>query len=423
MLERGDAPRARPRPPAPVGGGSGVSYAPAPRPLYAMSRLHLAAMSDGIGLWQHARGSQPDPRFGYCTDDVARNLAVDVLHARAGVSPAVEASVSRSLTFLVDAFDRPSGRFRNFRGADGGWLDAGGSEDSHARALVGLAAVMAEMPGTEPADRAGRLFERALPAARGFGALRAISAAILACDSACEAGLSSAVMPTYELLADRLKEAFEAVAESVSVREMDRFEIPCDPVPGGRPGGPAERSEWLWPEPVLTYENALMPHALIVAGERLGRPAPLAIGCAVLDWLIEVQAGDGGVFSPVGNSRWWPRRGRRSRFDQQPIEAEAMVSAALAAFRVTGRWCYPAAAETAYGWFLGDNDLGVALADPVSGSCFDGLTPAGVNRNQGAESTLMWLIALERMRELRGGHIAPEPVMAAEPGDGRSLWP
>jgi hypothetical protein len=380
-------------------------------------------MSDGIGLWQHARGEEPDPRFGYCTDDMARNLVVDVLHSRGGRSPAIEASISRSLTFLEDAFDRPSGRFRNFRGAGGGWLEAEASEDSQARALAGLAAVMAELPGTAPADRAGRLFERALPAAPGFSALRAISGAILACNSACEAGLSSAVMPTYELLADRLTEAFDTVAESVAAPGVDPFENPCDPVRARRPGGAAEPIEWLWPEPVLTYENALLPQALIVAGERLGRPAPLAMGCAVLDWLIETQAGDGGVFSPVGNSHWWPRRGQRSRFDQQPIEAAAMVSAALDAFRVTSRWCYPAAAETAYGWFLGDNDLGVALADPVDGSCFDGLTPGGVNRNQGAESTLMWLTALERIRELRGRQAEPGPVTAAETGDDRSLWP
>ena len=97
----------------------------------------------------------------------------------------------------------------------------------------------------------------------------------------------------------------------------------------------------------------------------------------MLDWLIEVQAGDGGVFSPVGNSHWWPRTGQRSQFDQQPIEAASMVSAAADAFRATGRRRYLDAAEAAYGWFLGDNDLGLALADPARGACFDGLTPGG----------------------------------------------
>jgi hypothetical protein len=121
----------------------------------------------------------------------------------------------------------------------------------------------------------------------------------------------------------------------------------------------------------------------------------------VLDWLIDVQTSDSGGFSPIGNSHWWHRTAERSQFDQQPIEASTMVSAAAVALRATGCKRYLDAAEAAYGWFLGDNDLGVALADPARGACYDGLTPTGPNENQGAESTLMWLTALEQMRELR----------------------
>jgi hypothetical protein len=121
----------------------------------------------------------------------------------------------------------------------------------------------------------------------------------------------------------------------------------------------------------------------------------------VLDWLIEVQIGESGGLSPIGNKAWWPRTAERSQFDQQPIEAATMVAAAADAFRATGRRHYLRAAEIAYGWFLGDNDLGVPLADPASGGCQDGLTPRGPNKNQGGESTLMWLTALEQIRELR----------------------
>lgn len=374
---------------------------PARRPLYPICRAHLDALGDDIGLWQHARGAVPDKRFGYCTDDVARSMVVDVLHSRELTWAAVDDGIGRSLTFLEGAFDGGSGRFRNLRTAGGRWLDADASEDCHARALVGLAAVIGEIPDTRTADRADRLFELALPAAESFGQPRPISAALLACDSAIETGWPSEAYPTFERLAIRLVETFGGVATRpalVSARD-DRL-----PTAGrGQIGQTGQRlvSEWPWPEPVLTYENALMPHSLIAAGRRLRQDDLVAGGCAMLDWLIEVQTGEEGVFSPVGNKGWWPRNGHRSQFDQQPIEAATLLAAAAAAFNTTGRPRYLDAAEAAYGWFLGDNDVGVAVADPARGACHDGLAPDGVNQNQGAESTLMWLTAVELMRELR----------------------
>ncbi len=354
-------------------------------------------MATEMGLWQHARGAEPDARFGYCTDDVARSLVVDVLHSRELGWAAVDASVRRSLRFLKEGFDHTSSRFLNFREADGRWLDDGASEDCHARALVGLAAVMVEVPGTELADQARQFFIRALPAAQSFGALRPISAALLACDSAIKAGLSAEAGPAFGYLAARLAEA-------------------CPPQGAGTPGFGDPTAEWLWFEPVLTYENTLAARALIAAGVRLGQPSLLARGCSVLDWLIDVQTSESGQFSPIGNKGWWPRMAERSQFDQQPIEAASMVAAAADAYRATGYQRYLDAAERAYGWFLGDNDRGLRLADPGSGGCQDGLTQWGPNKNQGGESTLMWLTALEDIRALRrsiqSGFV---PVDSAQP--------
>jgi hypothetical protein len=124
-------------------------------------------------------------------------------------------------------------------------------------------------------------------------------------------------------------------------------------------------------------------------------------GCLVLDWLIEVQTSPSGAFSPVGNKGWWSRGSARSHFDQQPIEAMALLLAAETALAATDDDRYRRAAEMAYGWFLGANDGGVAVAIPLTGACYDGLTPIGLNQNQGAESTLAWLTALEHMRVLR----------------------
>jgi hypothetical protein len=341
-------------------------------PLYPVSRVHLDALSTDLGIWQHARGVEPDRQFGYCTDDVARLVIVDVLHSRELGWPAVDASARRSLRFLQNAYDHTSGRFLNFRDADGVWLDVPASEDCHARALAGLAAMMVEVPGTELAGRARQICLRALPASLSFGALRSVSATLLALDSVIKAGLPAEAGPAFGRLAARL---VEVVGEPTA--------------------------EWPWSEPILTYENAIVPRALIAAGLRLGQPALLAKGCSVLDWLIDVQTGEAGGFSPIGNKTWWSRTAGRSQFDQQPIEAASMVAAAADAYRATGRQRYLHAAEAAYGWFLGDNDLGVPLAIPASGGCQDGLTPWGPNENQGGESTLVWLTALEQMRDLR----------------------
>jgi hypothetical protein len=362
------------------------SSGPSERPLYPVSRDHLDSMTAPIGLWQHARGADPDPRFGFCTDDVARAIIVDTLHARELGWPAVDVSIRRSLLFLQRAFDRPTGRFLNFRDADGQWLEAGASEDCHARALAGLAAIMVELPGSELADAARRLFVEALPAATSFAAIRAISAALLACDSVVEAGLSAEAGPVLAQLSANLLAAF---------------------------GDPP--AEWPWPDSVLTYENALIPRALIVAGVRGRHRTAAARGLAVLDWLIDVQKSESGNFSPIGNRGWWRRGSERSTFDQQPIEAATLILAAVEAFGVTGLARYADAAETAYGWFLGDNDLGAAVANPVSGGCFDGLTPSGPNRNQGAESTLMWLTSLEAIREMRRSRISDLDAREASP--------
>lgn len=189
---------------------------------------------------------------------------------------------------------------------------------------------------------------------------------------------SDATGRDYRLLADRLASAF---------------------------GPSAGSSDWPWPEPSLTYENALVVQALIVAGRHLDSRPMIDAGLRSLDWLIEVQTAPAGHLSPIGNEGW-PRGGRRSRFDQQPIEATALLLAAESALVATDDERYRSTMERAYAWFLGQNDIGWTVADPVRGACHDGLTPHGVNANQGAESTLMWLLALEHMRSMRVGPAA-----------------
>ncbi len=345
-----------------------------PAPLYPASRHYLDVLSTELGVWQHASKECPDPAFGFCTDDVSRALNVDLLQSRELGWEAVSASARRHLTFIEQAANEPGRRFRNFRAADGTWLEDEGSEDCHGRALLSLAHAMNDALDPSIREAAQRLFEQALPAAGSLRALRATASSVLACDRAIGAGVGPDSEATFDRLAEQLAQAFRH-----------------------NPLGP----DWRWPEPILTYENALLPRALIVAGRRLGDPSMVLRGCLVLDWLIEVQTSPSGTFSPVGNRGWWRRGGAKSQFDQQPIEAMALVLAAETAMAASGDERYRRAAEMAYAWFLGANDGGVAVATPLAGACHDGLTPGGLNDNQGAESTLAWLTALEHMRVLR----------------------
>lgn len=356
---------------------------PEPAPLQPVCRRHLEVMGDEIGIMQHAIGSRPDPLHGYCTDDVARALLVDLLHGRALGWPAVADSAWRAVRFLDEAFDGADGRFRNFRRVDGSWLDGSPSEDSQGRAMRALGEAIATAPDPRMAETAASLFDRALPAARGLTALRASASVLLGCDAALRAAPSEPTARAYRLLAGRLRSAFECRAGAA----------------------------WPWPEPRLTYENALPVQALIVAGQHFGSQPMLDIGLDVLDWLLTVQTAPAGHLSPIGNG-WWPCGGERSHFDQQPIEPVALLLAAEAAYVATGREQYRTAMELAYGWFLGDNDVGLRVAVPERGACFDGLTPDGVNANQGAESTLVWLIALERVRTLRAPRPTAHPLAA-----------
>jgi hypothetical protein len=341
-------------------------------------------MSDATGIMQHASGSRPDPAHGYCTDDVARALRVDLLHQRELGWAAVAASAGRNLSFLAEAFMPSAGRFRNFRVVDRAWLDDGGSEDCQGRALHALGETVLLAPDAGMVATAGLLLGQALPAARGLTALRARASAVLGCVAAVRGGMDGEAPSTLRLLAGRLGAAFKACPD------------------------PA----WPWPEPILTYENGLPVQALVAAGALLGDREMLDTGVRALDWLVAIQTAPAGHLSPVGNG-WWPRDGIRSRFDQQPIEASALLLAAQAAFAATGQPRYGDAVDRAYGWFLGANDGAVPVAEPDRGACFDALTPTGVNANQGAESTLAWLLALEGARAVRATPAPPIRIAVA----------
>ncbi len=351
---------------------------PTPEEVPTATRRHLDELSDRVGIFQFADGRRPDPTHGYCTDDVARVLRVDLRHAATEAGPIVAAATRRELAFLQAAFDPLTGRFRNLRTSDGRWLESIGSEDAHGRAVQALGEAIARSHDRAAAAAARQLFIAALPAALELGHARPWAYALLGCAAALEGELSTPqARPALEALAERLAAAVERA------RAVD----------------PA----WPWPETPVTYDNGIVPEALIVAGVRLERPELVALGTSVLDWLLVAGTGPEGRLRPVGNRGWWPHGGRPAPWDQQPIEPASLVFAAAAALEATGEAHWAKAATQAYRWFLGANDHGIALADPDRGACRDGLGADGANRNEGAESTLAWLLSVERIRELRQG--------------------
>ena len=357
-----------------------------PLPLFPVSRRHLDVLTTEIGIMQHAQGARPDPSHGFCTDDVARALMVDLLHQRELGWEAVATNAERNVAFLAEAFEGSTGRFRNLRRWDGAWLDIPGSEDADARALQALAEVIASAPAGTVRDDASALFERAFSSASHVSSLRPQATVILACEAVAQTRGFDVVADVYQRVANDLWRSF---------------------------AGCESDTAWPWPEALVTYENELPPQALIVAGRRLKRPRMVQAGLHVLDWLIDTQTGEDGRLRTIGNAGWWARGGHVARHDQQPISTTTLLLAAESAFKETADPRYREAMESAYGWFLGRNDAHAPVADPTSGAGADGIGPAGVSHNQGAESTLMWLIALEHIRDLR----ARDVRSTAKPGD------
>jgi len=339
-------------------------------------RTYLDALTDRYGVFQHAVGTAPDPNHGFCTDDVSRALVVDLLQAEQLGLSAVKEAIWNRLDFLVAAFDPKRERFRNFRDANGRWRERVGSEDSHGRAVLALGEVIRRSTDAPIRIAALNLFELSAPAAANFQYLRPWAYVIGGCVAASVGAPKTDASRLIALLGGRLADTFR---------------------PTSKVAGPF----WPWPEDTVTYDCGALPQALIAGGMRVGNPGWVNQGLLALRWLIEFQTAADGHLSPVGNRGWWRKGGTPARFDQQPIEAISLLEAARAALSATGNRYWAGVMDAAYAWFTGANDVGVELADGAAGRCADGLTSTGKNANYGAESTLAWLLAVERIRELR----------------------
>jgi glycosyltransferase involved in cell wall biosynthesis len=337
---------------------------------------HLNRMTDDTGMLQHAIFTVPNRREGYTTDDNARALRLSVLLEQLDNDP-LESSNSSSLylSFLEHAFNPAKGRFKNFLRYDRRWNELVGSEDCHGRALWAVGTVLGRSRDLGCRGAAGRLFEFSLPAVLEFSSPRAWAYSLL--------GIQE-YLTSYPGDRDAQK-----VRSALSRRLLEMYES-------------IRRPDWKWFENVLAYGNARLPQSLLLVGATCSDDRMISAGLESLDWLSTAQRCEvNRHFVPIGSQGFYRQDGEKARFDQQPLEAAGAVSACLQAYRVTGDGRWRSEAWSAFNWFLGDNDLQLPLYDSVTGGCRDGLHPDRANENQGAESTLSFLMALLEMRSLQ----------------------
>jgi glycosyltransferase involved in cell wall biosynthesis len=334
---------------------------------------HLVRMTDSTGIFQHALFTVPDFHHGYCTDDNARAFILCCLLDDLGGTPpyaSLNGLSSTYLAFLACALNRDTGHFRNFMSFDRRWLEPAGSEDSHGRALWALGIGAARPQRKGQSILCADLFEAALANVESFSSPRAWAFTLLG---------------IHEYLREYPASSRAKAAREVLVADLIRLWKQC------------ATDHWPWFEPGATYDNVRLCQALLLNGRAMGHEEAFRIGIESLRWLVSIQKTPSGCFRPIGSNGFYERDGARAHFDQQPVEAQAMVAVCLDAHRLTLDEAWFREARRAFEWFLGRNDLSLPLYDPASGGCADGLHPDRVNQNQGAESTLAFHLALAGM--------------------------
>ena len=344
-----------------------------PAQLPELDLQHVRRLSDDTGMLQHATFHLPNPKEGYCLDDNVRALifCAQALEAGGPRRP-LEALLDRYLS-LVHYLQLPDGRFHNFIGYDRNYLDRVGSDDSFGRTVWALGRLLAsEAVSQDHKDLAWQMYLGARPHLTELRSLRAVAFGVLGLAHLCPS--------------EQYSEGVRAFTAEVAAFLVDEWRAASD-------------AEWRWFEPVLTYGNAILPLAVLRAHGVTNDPEHLAIAREATAFLERYTFADR-MIRPVGCHTFMRRGEEPGRFDQQPLDAMAMVYLYAAWYEHTGDERDRQKAIISYEWFTGLNDLGLPLYHPERGSCFDGLMANGVNRNQGAESTLAFWMARNRLAEV-----------------------
>lgn len=327
---------------------------------------HLHRMTDDTGILQHAGFTVPNYAEGYTIDDNARALIVATLLEELEMGNVAAELASRYMAFVWYGFNAETGRFRNFMDYQRHWLEVSGSDDSHGRTLWALGTVLGRSNNHALQNMAGSVFEQALPAILKTTSPR---------------GWAFTIIGIHEYLR---RFSGDSMANQIRNELAERLLVIYQKT---------RSDEWRWYEEGLTYCNAVLPQAMLMCGQWIPNNTMTEAGLESLQWLTDLQRADtsSGHFVPIGSNGFYQRGSERARFDQQPVEAQAMISACLEAYRSTSDECWLKEARRAFEWFLGRNDLNLTVYDPTTGGCRDGLHPDRPNENQGAESTLAFL--------------------------------
>ena len=330
---------------------------------------HLKRLTDDTGLIQHAKYIVPDRHTGYCLDDNSRALMLCAWAFFLLRGEDAKELISTYFSF-THFMQNPDGRFRNFIDYQRHFLDETGSDDACGRALWALGYIIWRPPRNAYRSLAYECFKKALPHVRGLN-LRGKALAMLGLVSylRCYQGDES-VSALLRECADYLLALYKDVSDD----------------------------NWRWFEDIICYDNGIMPMALFQTYSILREEKYLQVAGETLEFL-EKATSHNGRLSIVGSRGWYKRGGPRAQYDQQPIDAAAMVLAYQSAYRVTQEKKYLKKMRWAFGWFLGENDMGMSLYDHETKGCADGLLPEGVSLNQGGESTVSFLMALLAMIE------------------------
>lgn len=335
--------------------------------LPAINLDHLYRLTDSTGIVQHARYHLPFYEEGYCADDNARALILSLILADMGINDRQLAQATDTYSaFLNHAYTDGHRQFRNFMSYDRRWLEDVGSDDSTGRTVWALGTCIGRSSDHNITTWAMNMLESVLPTIADMGSPRTWAFALV--------GLHEYQKRFNN---DRLA---KTIQQKLTDKLMFRY-------------SETAMADWPWFENVLSYDNAVLAHALIVSDDAHAQDT----GLAALRWLMKLQTADAGHFQPIGSNGFYVKGQNRAFFDQQPLEAQSSVAACLAAFRLTGDAEWYRKAIRVFRWFSGLNDLGLPLYDATTGGCRDGLHIDRVNMNQGAESTLSYLTALAEL--------------------------
>ncbi|MDM8161068.1 glycosyltransferase family 4 protein [Labilibaculum sp. K2S] len=329
-----------------------------------LSLRHIHRLTDDTGIIQHAKFNIPNLKDGYCLDDNARALLMALL-AYKGKNNYKALELCPIYLSYIHYMQNEDGTFRNFLGFDRSFLDEVGSEDSFGRTIWALGYLLSNPPNYSYYQSGESIFKKAVPVFDKLKSIRSIANTII--------GISYYLKrnPADDSMTELLSRLSKKLVESYETNSSD---------------------SWRWFEPFLTYDNAMLPLALLHAAEIHNDDKIRKTAFSSMEFLISKTFANG-YLSIIGNDSWYEKDGKRAVFAQQPLDAMAMILLFKQAFKLTKNIEYLEKLFTSYMWFHGENDLRIGLYDSETNGCCDGLESYGVNRNQGAESTLAYLIS------------------------------